>query len=317
MYWWEIECHVSEEASEALAELLLTHEARGIATEDPYELRRLLTDESTTIFADPEFLEELPDFVRVRAYFAPTGPNYQNEEELRAWLNGLLQELGSFLPLGPGTLDIRKVQEEDWAETWKKYYEPLEISDKILVCPSWIDRQPKEGQLLISLDPGSAFGTGSHETTSLCLRLLPEYLPKEGHVLDLGCGSGILGIAAAGLGVPEVHALDIDEGAVRVTEENARVNGCSDKLKAITGSIEARPDVRYPLVLANLLATLLAEFEPKLHETVEPGGYLICSGIVETKLDLVEAAYRPEHWELLRDEREKEWVARVYRRKDN
>lgn len=343
MQWFEAEFSVSPEASDAVTEQLIQLGAWGIATQDPFELKRLVEDSSTTMFLDPEFVRDLPDFVRIRAYFpeeeasirlvpclaeeenpffaleqrlyGPQKPRTCSREEWEKLLQGVLDQVGAFLPLGPGTFQVRPIQEEDWANGWKAHYQPIDIDSHIQICPSWIDCKPKPGQIQLQLDPGSAFGTGSHETTALCLRLLSQYLLEgDGPVLDLGCGSGILGIAAVRLGATEVEALDVDPGAVQVTLENASINGVSDQLEARVGSLEVRKHKQVPLVLANLLAEVLEQLESQLREVVQPEGYLICSGIVSDKYPHLLSKFQESDWNLVEMREEHDWVACVFQR---
>lgn len=344
MNWYEARFEVSEEASEALAEQLIQLGAWGVATQDPYELKRLLNAPDATLFVDPAFLADLPDFVRISAYFAApsdqirlvplladeenpflaierrlygeTADRYVTVSELEDLLRACLEKVGTYLNIAPARFTLTPIQEEDWANSWKQYYQPLEINEHLMVCPSWIETKTKPGQIQLKLDPGSAFGTGSHETTALCLRLLTHYIWEgDRDILDLGCGSGILGIAAILLGAESVEALDLDPGAVRVTQENATKNGVSDQLEAHVGSLTEAYQADYSLVLANLLAEVLVELQPQLKARVKPGGYLICSGIVNTKVTQIDEAFEESHWTLMEHREAQDWIARVYQRK--
>lgn len=343
MQWYELSFLVSEEASEALAEQLIRFGSWGLATEDPFELKRMIEDENTTVFVDADFLEGLPDYVRVKAFFPlreegiqlvpmlteeenpfavieqrlyqATDVDFCSLDELHVEAGKMLEHLGQFLPLGPGEFAIRPIQEEDWANSWKMYYQPIEISERLLICPSWIEAEAKEDQLVLYMDPGSAFGTGSHETTSLCLRLLDNYVDSVDKILDLGCGSGILAIAAAKCTGRRVDAVDIDPGAVHVTKDNAHKNTCSELIRAAVGGLDKRFEHTYDLIIANLLAEVLVSLEEQLRVAVCSGGLLVCSGIVSHKLPLIEAAFTVENWDVIETKIENDWVARVYRKK--
>lgn len=341
--WLEAKFTISEEASEALTERLIQFGACGIATQDPFELKRLLSDNSTTIFVDPEFLDDLPDYVTVKAYFAcddrgvrlipsladddnpflaveqylyqPSHVNYCRPEDLLANLRAMLADLAQFLPIGLGKVEVGTVNEEDWANNWKQYYHPIEISDSLVICPEWEDYNLKPGQKMIKMNPGSAFGTGSHETTSLCLKLLAENMKPTDLILDLGCGSGILAIAAAKLGGKSITAIDIDPLAVKVCQDNIRLNNVAEQVTASAGEISSLAGQKFDLILGNLLAEVLAALAPALYQAVKTNGKLICSGIVAHKADIVSRAFTPDRWELTEERKDNDWIARIYRRR--
>ena len=184
---------------------------------------------------------------------------------------------------------------EDWAEAWKKHYQPLRVGRRLLIRPLWIDVALAPDDIEIALDPGMAFGTGTHPTTQLCLEALERLIEPAQTVLDLGAGSGILAIAAAKLGAGKALALDTDPLAVEATVANARSNGVADKIIAERGSLEnvlgsAR---RFDIVIVNILARVILELcERRLGESVRPGGTAIFSGIIDTQLAEVEAGLR-------------------------
>ena len=184
---------------------------------------------------------------------------------------------------------------EDWAEAWKAHYQPVRIGQRLLIRPRWIDVELAPGDIEIALDPGMAFGTGTHPTTQLCLEALERLSKPSLDVLDLGSGSGILAIAAAKLGARQVLALDIDPVAAAATAENALANGVSDKIIAECGGLESvLPSARrFDLAVVNILARVIVQLaEAGLGEIVRPGGAAIFSGIIDTQLAEVEAALR-------------------------
>ena len=189
----------------------------------------------------------------------------------------------------------RLMQAEDWEEAWKAHYKPLRIGERLIVRPLWIDVELAQDDIEIALDPGMAFGTGTHPTTQLCLQALEQLIQPGQDVLDLGSGSGILSIAAAKLGARQVMALDIDPIAVNATCENSRANGVADKIIAEQGSIESvvTSARRFDLIIVNILARIILEMtKQRLGEIVRPGGVAIFSGIIDTQVNEVEAALR-------------------------
>jgi ribosomal protein L11 methyltransferase len=188
-----------------------------------------------------------------------------------------------------GELRVRSVDERDWTEGWKAGYAPQRIG-RLLIVPSWLEPAPEPGDIVLRLDPGMAFGTGLHPTTRGCLQLLQELEPMPPRVLDVGCGSGILGIAAIALGAASVDALDTDPIAVEATLENAERNGMSRQMGAAAGSLPAASADPYPLVLANLVAAVLIDLARALAAHTAEGGTLLASGIVADRGDEVQGA---------------------------
>lgn len=347
MKWYEVTYTVSEEASEALVEQLIQLGAFGIACQNPFELQRLLQAEDATVFVDPDFFDELGQEVQVRAYFceqaegirlapclsedenpfflleqqlyATTKEDFVSKTEWEEHLRACLQQVGEFLPLGPGKLEWREIKEEDWANNWKQFYHAIEISPRLLICPTWLEqeegKQLKQGQKLLRMDPGSAFGTGGHETTLLCLRMLDALPASEGPTLDLGCGSGILALACHLLGWKRLEAVDIDSQAVEVAKSNFALNACENDILCYAGTLADRKTEKYQTIVANLLAEVLESLEAELFESLEEGGTLICSGVVSHKAPLLDRAFAPERWTLLQEERAGDWLARRYQKK--
>lgn len=255
-----------------------------------------------------EVHQEVPS-IKWRLYFPLEGSDHiQRLEELKATLSDLGSEVS----------ESGQIKDEDWAENWKEFYHPFPIGEKLVISPSWEDPEPKmaEGRRVIRLDPGSAFGTGYHESTRLCLQLLEEVLddPKWGSevLLDYGCGSGILGIGALHLGCPKVVCADRDPIAVSVSEINLKENGFAasqyDVLRHdVPMGNPQSPNGRYEFVMANLTADILAQLSIPLAGVVEK--HLILGGIVEKRSAKVVEAYTGQGGRLLKQLQENDWVA--------
>lgn len=204
-----------------------------------------------------------------------------------------------------------QVRDEDWAENWKKFYHPLQVGRRLVVCPSWEAFQPTPEQLVITLDPGSAFGTGYHWTTRLCMEFLEDSVDAScGPLLDLGTGSGLLAIAASRLGASDVTAVDNDPVAVKVAGENFAINQVSIRLELA----DRPPAGPFAIVVANLIASLLLEMAGSLFQCVESGGRLICGGIIsEREMEVVDGLCAAG-FELLEVRRREDWVSLLLRR---
>ncbi len=216
------------------------------------------------------------------------------------------------VPVGPGKISVKKVRQQDWVHSWKRHFKPLEIGPALLIKPSWSKRRAKKEQAVVILDPGLSFGTGQHATTSFCLRQIValRHLEKIQSLLDIGCGSGILSIAAAKLGYQPVHAFDFDPEAVRVARANALDNGVTRQIQLrqqdLTRLSAARA-TRYDLVCANLIYDLLLAEQERILARLKPGGVLVLAGILATQFPLVQAAYVRAGMNLVASCHEKEW----------
>lgn len=290
MKWLEITIDTTSEASDALYEKLESIGARGAAVEDPSEIAAIVNAPGSLSYADEGYLDSLGDRVHIRAYFV-----FPESEilvrEITDKVREAVADVGEFLDIGNADVSVRVIEEEDWANSWKKHFKPLRISLRTMICPSWDTCDTQDGvELIVKLDPGSAFGTGDHATTAMCAELLDnELASRETNrtVLDLGCGSGILSVIAAGLGAQKVDALDIDPVAVSVAKENCRVNNVLEIVNIETGVIYDLVDRRYDIIAANIIADVIADIASEIPDKLNDGGVFITSGIIAEKKDFV------------------------------
>ncbi|MCX8061783.1 MAG: 50S ribosomal protein L11 methyltransferase, partial [Anaerolineales bacterium] len=301
--WLEVSLTVNGELAEAVAEVLGRFAPNGVAME--MEVCGFLPDGQGIPSGD----------VRVCAYL----PIDESLEEKRSQLEQALWYLGRIQPLPEP--NYRTVQETDWAEAWKKHYHPILIGERLVVVPAWLEN-PAPERVTVTLDPGMAFGTGTHPTTQLCLGWLETLLssPSEGLsacriLIDVGCGSGILSIAAVKLGVEHALAVDVDSIAVRSSRENAQANGVADRIEIGLGSVEEIRRGQFSLekadiVVANILAPVILElFENGLAELVKQNGALILSGILSDQQAEIEAAMRQHGFKQIFSRQQGDWVA--------
>ena len=313
--WLELTLHSQADAADAIVEQLERLGAQGVAVEDPDDLRRIVADPNETVFVDPDILEELGEDVLVRAWFYLEGDEEAEAARREAQVRQMLDEVAQFLPVGPAEIASRVVDEAEWAETWKQYYQPLRLSPRILVCPTWIEVEPEEGVECIRLDPGAAFGTGSHETTALCVAGIDDYMAPRSTVLDVGTGSGILSIVAARLGARAVDACDIDPHAVRVAEANIRANGVAEQVQLWVGGA-AETERQYDLVVANLLADILIDDAALLAARLAPLGLLLASGLIAERREEVVAAFAAEGLKLHGKLEQNDWQLLIFSHED-
>lgn len=276
MRWLELTVEADVEAVEAVSEIL-----GRVATGTIVQPARLIRDADDELVAreDPE------GGYAVIAHIAddPGATDAVASTERALW------HLQAFGLRRVGELRVRSVADTDWAEAWKESYTAQRIG-RIVVVPSWISEPLGPGELAVQLDPAMAFGTGMHPTTRGCLALLQAITPMPDRVLDVGCGSGILAIAAVLLGAERAEGLDTDPLAISATLENAERNGLAGRVSASVGSLSSNAAARYPLILANLVAAVLVDLAPRLAAHLAQDGTLLASGIIEPKAAAVEEA---------------------------
>jgi ribosomal protein L11 methyltransferase len=274
MNWLELSVETDPEAVESISELFARYGYNGgVVVEQPLVSPQAEAQDWEQLL-QPEIDPTRP--VSVRTYLACDEEASQKQRQIEE----AVWHLGQMRQVGP--LRVRECREEDWANAWKDYYGIQRMGERIVIKPSWLQYEPREGDVILDLDPGMAFGTGLHPTTRLCLAALEEYVQPGMNILDLGTGSGILAIAAAKLGGPTVRvtALDTDIIAVEATQQNVERNGLAGQIEVRQGStLAAQDDGPYTLIVANILASVIIELAKSLHDLVEPGGTLITSGI--------------------------------------
>lgn len=313
MKWTEIVIKTTEEASDAISEMLNTIGAGGVVIEDPNEIRRQIESPNSLDYADQEFMDSLGTEVTVKAYFSEE----KKAEELAALIKEKLKFISQFLDVGKGYAGCSSVDDEDWSTAWKKYYKPFNISNSVVIKPSWEEYNKKDGEIVIEMDPGMAFGTGTHETTRLCSQLLEEYVRPGDTVIDVGCGTGILSIIAVKLGAKNAIAVDIDEVAARVCKENCKINGVLDSISVSKGVLTDIKPQKVDIVVANIIADVIIGISGQVPEYLKKGGVLLTSGIIRERKDDVVKTYTDLGFELVKVLEMGEWVAIVFRCPDS
>jgi ribosomal protein L11 methyltransferase len=304
---WKIAITTTTEAEEAVTELLYSVFEIPVSSYTDVETGEVTV--ATYVSQNPFVVPRLRGPGRLKA-------ELQTKTALR---EGLKRIAACGLNIGSGKISCQKVRREDWAESWKRHFKPIQLGSALLIKPSWSRRPPRKGQSVVVLDPGLSFGTGQHPTTGFCLRQLTtrrsEHATRNTHhatrsLLDIGTGSGILAIAAAKLGYAPVDAFDFDPEAVRIARENARKNRVLPKVhmtrKDVT-QLPLRSGKQYDLICANLISTLLIAERARILSRLKRNGVLVVAGILNSEFALVQRHYERAGLRLIASRVEKEW----------
>ena len=309
MNWTEVTIKTTTEAVEAISNILMEERCGGVMIEDPKDFLFQKKNELDWDYVEEEvFNKSGQDGVLIKTYIPEERNVLELVETIKAKIS-LLPDCG--LDIGEGSVSLSNVNESDWANEWKKYYKPTKIGQKIVVKPTWEEYEAKEGDLIIELDPGMAFGTGTHETTSMCIQQLEKYVKQDSKVFDIGCGSGILAIAAAKLGANDVLAVDLDEVAVKVSKENIELNKVEDKVKALHGNLMEVVSDKADIVVANIIADIIKILAKDIKNFMKDDAVFISSGIIHAKVDEVKASLEENGLEIIEVQSLGEWNAIV------
>ncbi|AOS99932.1 50S ribosomal protein L11 methyltransferase [Exiguobacterium sp. A1_3_1] len=313
MKWSEICVHTTQEAIEAVSNILHEAGASGVVIEDveDFEMMSHREDNFGEIWDETKRDEYPTQGVLVKAYLAESS-------DLTDTIKGIehdIQQLTNFgLSIGTGAVTLTQVDEEDWAHSWKQFYKPVKISRHLTVVPMWEDYTPQPDEKIIELDPGMAFGTGTHPTTVLCIQAIENYLQEQDRVVDVGTGSGVLAIAAAKLGAKDVFALDLDEVAVKSATENVALNEVSEQITVRQGDLMKELSEPVELIVANILAEVILLFVKDAYTLTLPGGHFIASGIISQKKDMVVQAMQEAGFTIVETTKLEDWVAIIAKR---
>lgn len=303
MNWAEVQIKTTPEYEELISSILYDVGATGLAIEDPRDILELSQSPESWAFIDPDLINVESDDIVIKAYFSEAEDLDYKIQEIKYKINNneILKEVN------PEVI-VTMVDDEDFAQNWKKYYKPTKIGERIVIKPTWEDYSLEEGDILVELDPGMAFGTGTHETTILCTEALERYV-KEGHtVYDIGCGSGILSIVAAKLGAKKVVAVDLDEVCINVSNENIRLNDVEDIVEVKKGNLLDVVEGKANIIVSNIIAEIIVEMINDLKSHLEDKGIFITSGIIEDKIPMVEKALIDNGFKILEVSKKNEWA---------
>lgn len=305
--WIEITIHTTNEASEIVESILLDYGSTGVAIEDPTTLEENLHDDFGTIVElSPT---DFPDVgVVVKGYINEL--NFDDKTFTR--FKDELEQLGQNINIGEFfKIETTTIKDSDWENSWKDYFDILNIGEKFVIVPTWREYENEENKYVINIDPGMAFGTGGHETTSLCIKNLEKYVKPHDNIIDVGCGSGILSIAASYLTDGEIKAVDLDKLAVDVSRENFALNNLENRITVEEASLLTKETKKYNVIVANILAHIIELMLDDAYKLLEDGGYYITSGIIKDKKDELLEKMLKRGFKLVEETSDNEWYSFV------
>ncbi|MCR5607644.1 MAG: 50S ribosomal protein L11 methyltransferase [Lachnospiraceae bacterium] len=335
MRWTKATIDTTTEAVDFICALLDELGIEGIEIEDNVPISE---EDKKAMFID--ILPELPEdngLAKVNFYVdivdenTQDGINVGNEIENRnnylvlvEKVKAGLQDIAKYCDIGKGTITISETEDKDWINNWKEFFKPFKVADDIIIKPTWekLD-EVKDNDIVIEIDPGTAFGTGAHETTRLCIQSLREYIDKDVKVIDIGCGSGILSIIALKLGALSACGIDIDPAAITATKENMEVNNIGDdKLKVLAGNMLEDEEFTkscdigsYDIVVANILADVIIPLSKVVSKYIKPEALFVSSGIIDMKKDEVKQALLDNGFEIIKTNEMGDWVSFVAKKR--
>ncbi len=319
MDFTKVKIYTTSQGAEVLTGLLIRLGITGFEVEDSQDFERFLADvQPHWDYVDEELLRLKNAETSLSVYLADNEQGADMLKAIRFELDALRKGDTEGL-YGRLVFELCGVREEDWANNWKQYFKPIEVGRRFLICPSWELCEPKDGRLLLSIDPSSSFGTGGHHTTQLCIECLEDCVTGKTEVLDMGCGSGILSVAALLLGAAHVTAVDIDQSAVQTACDNVQKNGfdqkhitarCANVLEDEAAAQELCQKT-YDVIAANIVADVIIAMSGLLKRLLKPSGTLVCSGIIYERASEVEGALAKAGLAAVRTLEKQDWAAIV------
>ena len=319
MKYIELTIHTTTEASEIISDIMWQYTDYGVTICDRADIIAMQTAKETTFwdYMDDELEEGLasdkPSDVLVKCYVAEDVAGEVIPSIMKDIFDAKDRSEGC-IPFGTLEDTKRTVDGDDWIDVWKKHFRPIHLG-RIVVVPEWIEYSPAPNEEVVLLDSNMAFGTGEHETTSMCVELMQEYITPESVCIDVGCGSGILGISAIKLGAAKAYLTDIDPIAVESATHNAALNGVGEKTVVALSNLLDDTQVQGDIMMANITGEVLKMLAPSIPKNLKKEGVLILSGIIESRLEMVKAAYEAVGMQVVFERRKGEWFALVLKHK--
>ena len=317
MDWLELKIDTAPAGIDPVTEMLTEHGVTGVIIDDQRDFQDFMAhNQAYWDYVDEDLVKEKENLCRVTFYVENSPAGYGTIAAIRMAMHAMKQKHPEYAPL---LLTMENVKDEDWENNWKQFYKPMEIGERLLVIPAW-EKAEAKGRVTLTLNPGLTFGTGSHATTRLCLTALESRIHGGEKVLDLGCGSGILSIAALRLGAASAFACDIDEKCIDVAYENAALNGIGKKQLTVRqgdatkeGALRDAIGTGYDVVVANIVADVIISLAPQVRHFLKEDGWFLTSGIIDDRADEVAAALTAAGWNIVESCTSEGWYCYICR----
>lgn len=302
MKWIELSVVVNSDAEESVTEILQNAGSNGVAIEDSNEIHRVREDKYGEIF-DLNPNDYPKQHMVIKAY-------YNETQFSQSFFENIKSQISNLEMVDPSVFqsDYKEIEESDWENEWKNYFHPFQASERFYIVPSWETVSKEENHLYIELDPGMAFGTGDHPTTSMCLKAIEKIIEPHHDVIDVGTGSGILSIAAHLLGANHIKAIDLDEMAIQVAKENFVKNHCEAAIETTTGNLLNDESNQYDVVIANILAHVITLMVEEAYARLHSKGYFVASGIIEEKANEIKTQMKQAGFKINETQHDNGWV---------
>ena len=298
MKWTEIKATIAKKDEDIVSGIFYNIGAAALDIEDPNDLIDLSNQKEGWDFFGIDLEGLNLDEIKIKAFFS-------EEEDVVSIVSALRERIES---KGLGKISTSEIEDEDYLDNWKKYFKPFKIGNNIIIKPSWEEYQEQKEDIIIDIDPGMAFGTGTHETTSLCIEALEEHVKNASTVFDIGCGSGILSIVSAKLGANKLVAIDLDPSCVRISKENIEKNNLSDKIDVRQGDLLEVLEGKADVIVANIIAEAILSITSSVKNYLKDGGIFISSGIILDKRDSVLESLKDNGFKIEEIKTQGEWV---------
>ena len=318
MEWFEVSIFTTAAGIEPVCAKLMDIGITGVEIEDKDDFESFLeNNKQYWDYVDEELREKMMGETRVKIYVENNDEGLKTLENLKTVL-GELKAFDAADEYGTLSVSSDSIREEDWENTWKQYFKPIYVGDRIVIKPQWEKADNEEGKIVFNIDPGLTFGSGQHETTRMCVEFLDETVKKGDKLLDLGCGSGILSIISLMLGAGEARAVDIDPNCKKIAMENAALNSIGDdRYSVFTGNILTDEDFKrsteesgpFDIVVANIVADVIIPLSKDVHRYIKKGGTFIASGIIEMRFEEVKEAIEENGFKVQEIRRENDWYS--------
>ena len=317
MDWLELKIDTAPAGIDPVTEMLEEHGVTGVIIDDQRDFQDFMAhNQAYWDYVDEDLVKEKENLCRVTFYVENSPAGYGTIAAIRMAMHAMKQKHPEYAPL---LLTMENVKDEDWENNWKQFYKPMEIGERLLVIPAW-EKAEAKGRVTLTLNPGLTFGTGSHATTRLCLTALESRIHGGEKVLDLGCGSGILSIAALRLGAASAFACDIDEKCIDVAYENAALNGIGKKQLTVRqgdatkeGPLRTAIGTGYDVVVANIVADVIISLAPQVRHFLKEDGWFLTSGIIDDRADEAAAALTAAGWNIVESCTSEGWYCYICR----